>query len=271
MRRAWAGIGRGLPALAGVLLIWGVAAGACAAEKPLAAAGRAVLAKYQDALVTVRLTAKVHRVYQGQEHAGRETTSEVSGTVLTPSGLTVFSAASGDPSGASTSRSAGSETDFTDTKIVLRDGRELPARFVLRDRDLDLAFVMPEEQGLSLPYVAFDAGATLAPLDDVVFIYPLGKAHGREPAVALGMVQAVLTKPRRLMAVDLVTGLRSMGCPAFSATGQIVGLVVLKPASEQSGGADGLRGTLDMLQPVIVPAETVRDLAKQATAKPATP
>jgi hypothetical protein len=82
------------------------------------------------------------------------------------------------------------------------------------------------------------------------------------------MVQAVLTKPRRLMAVDLVTGLRSMGCPAFSATGQIVGLVVLKPAGEQAASGEGLRAMLDLIQPVIVPAETVRELAQQASAKP---
>jgi S1-C subfamily serine protease len=271
MARARAGIGRKLQGLAGVLVMLGVAAGASADERALVAAARAVLAKHQDALVTVRLTAKVRRVYQGQERAGRETTSEISGTVLTPSGLTVVSAASGDPSGPGASGGAGSETDITDTKLVLRDGRELAARFVLRDRDLDLAFVMPEEQGLSLPYVAFDAGATLAPLDDIIHIYPLGKAHGREVAVALGMVQAVLTKPRRLMAVDLVTGLRSMGCPAFSATGQIVGLVVLKPAGEQAASGEGLRAMLDLIQPVIVPAETVRELAQQASAKPSQP
>jgi S1-C subfamily serine protease len=210
-------------------------------------------------------------VPEGQERSGRESTSEISGTVISPSGLTVVSASSGDPSGPGGARRPGIETDITDTKLVLRDGRELPARYVLRDRDLDLAFVMPDEQGLSLPYVPFASGAPLAALDDVIHIYPLGKAHGREAAVALGRVHAVLTKPRRLMAVDLVTGLRSIGCPAFNAAGQVAGLVALKPAGEGGSAAEGLRDMLDMLQPVIVPAETVAELAKQASAKPAQP
>jgi len=255
-----------IPALALVL----AATTAGAGDERLVASARGVLARYGGALVTVRLTAKVRNVYQGREQSGRESTSEISGVTLSPSGLTVVSHSSGDPSGPSSSRGGGPDVDITDTKLVLQDGRELAARFVLRDRDLDLAFVMPEEQGLTLPYVPFEDAAALQPLDDVIHIYLLGKMHNREVAVALGKVQAVLTKPRRLAAVDLLTGLRSLGCPAFNAAGQVVGLVVMKRAPDQAGGYGGLRDTLDALQPVIMPAETIRELAAQA-AKPATP
>jgi hypothetical protein len=256
--------------------IWGVA-GACAllaatpvlavGDEALVAAARAVLEKHKAALVTVRQTVKTRMVYQGKEQTARESTSEISGTVITPAGLTVVSDSSGDPSGPSRGGSASIETDVTDVKLVFQDGREIPARFVLRDRDLDLAFVMPEEPAANLSFIAFDADVSEKPLDDVIYLSLLGKAHNREVAVALGKVHAVLTKPRTLLAVDLVDGLRSLGCPAFSATGQVLGLVVLKPSTDQTSSPEGLRDMLDMLQPVLVLAETVKELAAQAEAK----
>ena len=48
------------------------------------------------------------------------------------------------------------DIDTTDVKLLLEDGREIPARFVLRDHDLDLAFVLPGASDLKLPYISLD-------------------------------------------------------------------------------------------------------------------
>jgi S1-C subfamily serine protease len=239
-----------------------------AADQGLVTTARSVLAKYKGALVTVRLTVKVRMVYQGKEQGSRESTSEISGTVLTPAGLTVVSNASGDPSGPVRSGRPDFQSDVTDVKLVLQDGREVAAKFVLRDRDLDLAFLQPEEPGLSLPYVAFERSVPVQPLDDLIQLSLLGKSNNREVAVSLDKVQAVLTKPRTLLAIDLVDGLRSLGCPAFDAKGQPVGLVVMKPSAEGEPPPEGLRDMLDLMQPVVIPADTVQELAAQAQAKP---
>jgi hypothetical protein len=255
---------------AGCALLVATAASA-AGEQGLVATARGVLAKYRGALVTVRLTVKVRMVYQGKEQGARESTSEISGTVLTPAGLTVVSESSGDPSGPSRSARRDFESDVTDVKLVLQDGREVAAKFVLRDRDLDLAFILPEETGLKLAYVPFERGVPAQPLDDLIQLSLLGKAHNREVAVSLGKVQAVLTKPRTLLAIDLVNGLRSLGCPAFDAKGEPVGLVVLKPSPEGAPSPEGLRDMLDLMQPVVIPADAVRELAAQAEIKKPNP
>ena len=255
---------------AGCALLAATAASA-AGEQDLEAVARGVLAKYRGALVTVRLTVKVRMVFQGKEQGSRESTSEISGTVLTPAGLTVVSESSSDPGGPSRSSRRDFESDVTDVKLVLQDGREVAAQFVLRDRDLDLAFVLPSEAGLKLPYVPFEHDASVQPLDDLIQLSLLGKAHNREVAVSIGKVQAVLTKPRTLLAIDLVNGLRSLGCPAFSAKGEPVGLVVLKPAPEGSASPEGLRDMLDLMQPFVIPAADVRELAAQAEVKKPNP
>ena len=36
------------------------------------------------------------------------------------------------------------ETEVNDIKILLEDGAEVPAEIVLRDKDLDLAFIRPK-------------------------------------------------------------------------------------------------------------------------------
>ncbi len=256
--------------------IWAAAAaGVLLAAAPLLAAGdealvataRSVLEKNQAALVTVRQTVKIHMVYQGKEQAARESTSELAGTVLTPAGLTVVSDSSGEPSGSPRGANSAVDTEVTDVKLVFQDGREIPAHFVLRDRDLDLAFVMPEDPATNLAFVPFTSDVSAKPLDDVIFLSLLGKNNNREVAVALGKVQAVLTKPRTLLAVDFLHGLRSLGCPAFSATGQVLGLVVLKPSADQTSTAESLRDMLDLMQPVVISTETVKELAAQAEAK----
>src|SRR4051812_48389278 len=87
-------------------------------DKALKVAGRALLSKYQDALVSVKLVLKAGNV---------ESQAEIAGTVLSPTGLTVVSDFTSNPGGLFGDDP--SRTETTDVKLVLQDGKELPAKF----------------------------------------------------------------------------------------------------------------------------------------------
>lgn len=236
-------------------------------------AARAALARYGDVIVTVKVVLKRRYISQGRERGSNETPMELSGTVLTPGGLTVVSDVTTNP-GALTPGAPDAEsrvdTDTTDVKLVLKDGREIPARFVLRDQDLDLAFLLPDVKGLDLPYL--DLKATAAPipvaLDDLVFIFPMAKSLNREVGVALERVRAVTKKPRTFVASDMTLGVQGLGCPVFDGMGRTVGVAVVRRAPRVAPSGGGFRDMFESFTPVVLTAADVQEVADQALKQP---
>ncbi len=258
-------------ALAGILVA--VAGAAWADEAALKAVARATLEKNAPAVITVRLTLKTRVVFQGREANTSESTMEIAGTVISAAGLTVVSDVSSNPSGLFPDRADGPkvETETTDVKLVLRDGKEIPAKFVLRDTDLDLAFLLPEEKGLSLPFVSLEKGPVPEPLDDLVFLYAMGKTLNRDVALMVAKVRAVVHRPRTFVVADFITGLQALGCPVFDASGKAVGLVVLRRAAVAPSPGGSLRDMMDMMAPVVLTAGDVQKVAAQVAALPPQP
>ncbi len=268
---------RAQPAVLGILL-WSASAAALPAPSPAAravdtpgdarSAARRALERYADAVVTVRVVLKRRLISQGRERGSAESQLEVAGTVLTPAGLTVVSDATTNPAALSGDSDGETrlDTEATDVKILLRDGRELPARFVLRDGDLDLAFVVPDETGLALTHL--DLGATAGPvpqpLDALAYLFPLPRSLGRETGVALDHARGVARKPRTFVASDMVLGMQSLGCPVFDATGRAVGLSVMRRAPRTSTAGGGFRDVFDAFTPVVLTAADVQSVARQA-------
>jgi hypothetical protein len=227
-------------------------------EAKLKTAAKEVLAKYQDALVTVKLLVKLRG-------STSESQLEIAGTVLTPAGLTVVSDFTSNPY--SLFSPGEDKTETIDVKLILKDGREVPSSFVLRDRELDLAFVMPKDKEQDLPHLKLDQGPVPEPLDDLVYLYPLGKSLNRQAAVTLGRVEAVVKKPRLFVVSDLFTGVQSLGSPVFDGTGRPVGVVVLRRSPTPPKSVSGVRDVLDLLKPVILTAKDIQ-LAANQIAKP---
>ena len=123
------------------------------------------------------------------------------------SGLTVLSLGSLNPGAmmAKLMGSAGSNgqpaveitSEPTDVKIRLSNGRELPAKIVLRDEDLDLAFLRPTTKP-DTPLVALDLTDAAKPalLDQVLVLSRLGRVGGWTAGAALYDVGAIIEKPR---------------------------------------------------------------------------
>jgi S1-C subfamily serine protease len=116
--------------------------------------GRDIYNKHQHAVVTIQLVQKL--TARGKSTENKQA---LTGTVLDPSGLTVLALSSCDPSELSRRLSGESSLDIeiSDVKILMEDGTEIPAEIVLRDKDLDLAFIRPKTKPAA-PMDAIDIG-----------------------------------------------------------------------------------------------------------------
>ncbi len=238
--------------------------------------GREIFKKNQRTVVTVQIVQKTTFSMPGQGSPSRETKQDITGTVVDPSGLTVLALSACDPSAMYETMMAGMadeeaqfkmESELTDVKILLDDGTELPAEVVLRDKDLDLAFIRPKTKPAS-PMAAIDLtkAAQAQVLDQVITLNRLGNAAGRAYAASVERVTAVVQKPRTFYIPDSTMTATSLGSPAFALDGNILGVFVMRTVSSKSGmGMFNFRP--DGLTSIILPATDVLKAAKQAPAK----
>jgi len=250
-------------ALAGLLI-----AGLTASADELADKGRAIFKKHQKAVVTVQVVLKTRFTMQGSAGQSGETRQDITGTVIDPSGLVVLSLTATDPSTV-VQNAAGNdarfkiETELSDVKILLEDGNEIPAEVVLRDKDLDLAFARPKTP-LTTPMEALDfANSGKADiLDDLVSINRLGNAAGRAYAANLERISAIVQRPRLFYVPEASMSTTTLGAPAFTPDGKVLGLFVMRSTKGRSGGMAGI--SPDVVAGIIVPADAVLKAAQQA-------
>jgi S1-C subfamily serine protease len=227
--------------------------------------GRDIFKKHQHAVVTVQ---EVLKVSSGGTSRANETKQDLTGTVLDPSGLTVLALSACDPS-EMVQRMMGEEyarrvdTEISDMRILLDDGTEVPAEIVLRDKDLDLAFIRPKTKPTS-PMACVDLTKTSPAqvLDEVVTLNRLNSAAGRAYAASVERISAVIQKPRTFYIPDSTMTSTSLGSPAFAQDGNLVGVVVMRTISSRGGAST--RNYRDSMASIILPAEDIAKAAKQA-------
>ncbi|HWF19978.1 MAG TPA: serine protease [Verrucomicrobiae bacterium] len=221
--------------------------------------GRDIFNKHQHAVVTVQL---VQKIAANGKYQARESKQEVTGTVLDSSGLTVLALSSCDPSELTRRMTSDSslEIELSDIKIMLEDGTEIPADIVLRDKDLDLAFIRPKTK-TAAPMDAIELGKAshAQVLDQLITLNRLKRAAGRAFSASVERISAVVQKPRTFYIPDGSQTDTTLGSPAFALDGNVVGLVVMRAVSAQ--GAASMR---DCLTAIILPAEDIAKAASQA-------
>lgn len=231
-----------------------------AATEAEAATGRALVKRYADTIVSVELVVVVKT---GGERGSqsREVKRETNGTMIAGNGLTVTSLSLIDPRAAAGGRAAeGPETEFKEVKLRLADNSEVAAQVILKDSDLDLAFIAPESAaaaaGHTFAFVRLEEAAEATVLGNYYEITRMPKTLQRTPIVQMSTVVGMIERPRRFVLVTEQTP----GCPVFDAQGKVLGISVYY----SSGG----RQVANM----ILPAGDVADMAKQAMlAKPDNP
>src|SRR5439155_18021693 len=155
------------------------------------------------------------------------------------------------------------EAEVTDVKLLLDDGVELSAEIVLRDKDLDLAFIRPKaKQSSAMAAVDLSKAAKADVLDQVITLNRLGRAAGRAYSASVERISAVVQKPRTFYIPDSTMTATGLGSPAFALDGNIVGVMVMRTLSNGGGTMNNFRS--DNATSIILPAEDVLKAAKQA-------
>jgi hypothetical protein len=240
----------------------------------IAAAGRRILADHQDAIVTVKLVINYNVSFGARDQQG-ETKTEAVGTIIHPSGLTLISLSTIDTSELWRSRMRGAsqsqlkvDMQVKDAKITLADGTEIPAEVVLRDKDLDLAFLRPTDKP-SKPLPAIDLAKSAKPqvLDEVICLNRLGKIANRVVAVSIERIDALVERPRPFYVLS-PGGSSGVGSPVFAANGALLGILLIRNAPTEGeaniasyfSASSGSYGFF----PVVVPAADILEDARQA-------
>lgn len=217
---------------------------------------KAIMREWQDAVV---LTRTVLEMYESERKI------EGLATMINQEGLAVISLSSIDP--ASLYRTGFEETKVKDIKMILSDNTEIPSKIVLRDPELDLAFIKPLEKiERDLTFVSLPEHTTPEILDQVVILSRLGSTMGNVPAISIARIQAIIEKPRTMFMPDPFTGLVSgMGTPVFALDGTIIGILLLRVTRESESYPSDAAGisSLGML-PVILPAREIIDVMERA-------
>jgi S1-C subfamily serine protease len=224
--------------------------------------GRDVFKKNEHAVVTVQVVLKASTSRGGRSSEPNESKNDLTGTVIDPSGLTVMALSACDPSDLyrRISDEYKMETEINDIKILLDDGTEIPAQIVLRDKDLDLAFIRPKTKPAS-PMTAVDLSKSgpAEVLEQVIALNRLNRAAGRGYSASIERISAVIEKPRTFYIPDSTMSTTTLGSPAFLTNGNLLGLFVMRAVN--SGGSGNWR---DSVTTIIIPAEDVLKGAKQA-------
>jgi hypothetical protein len=275
-----------LAATASFLLVSLAVAPGASAEDVTADAAREVFKKHQNAVVWVSAVIKTRgggalAAIMGQQ----EQKVEAVGTIIHESGLVVCSHTNIDPTGYMNQMVGDMKIDGVDgkmefkselsgMKIRLADGTELPAKLVLTDEDLDLAFILPTDtKKKQVPFVNLqggDAGAGAAKetavMDPLVVLGRLDQTLDRQPAVYPARVNAVVKKPRTFY---VCSDLQALGVPAFAADGRPLGIAVMRKQNLGRGAA-GMLGSMTSsggMAVVIIPGQDVMEVAEQALTK----
>jgi hypothetical protein len=241
----------------------------------LRSTGRAKAEQVRGAVITIRIVLKLKIGFSGQAQ-DQEQKVEVAGVVIDASGLTVASAASIDPSGALRKMAGGQasrmkvESEVKETTLLLEDGTEVEADVVLKDTDLDLAFLKPREAGRHFTAVQLRPRTGTVPLLTPIFVVSrLGKLTSRALAVATGEIRASVRGPAPYYVSDPETAV-FVGSVAFTADGAPLGVFVNHFSSSPDGRSGGMfdgafgRSGSDVVLSVLRPVDKVLELAAQA-------
>jgi S1-C subfamily serine protease len=244
-----------IPLLLTAVLLSSAVSPAQAASGADAAAGRELVKRYADAVVGVELVVTMKGTQGDKPLPPREQKREINGTMISAGGLVVLSLGDIDLRNSLPPQLAQQvrfdEPEFKEVKIRLTDNTEIPARVVMKDADLDLAFVAPV--GPAPAGLAWIDLTNTAEPEVLGTYYAIGrgtKALQRVPTVQRQEVVGIVEKPRSFYLMNTY----AISCPSFDATGKVLGIMVRHMSGERATGL------------ITLPAASVAEIAQGAAA-----
>ncbi len=225
---------------------------------------RSLLEKHAECVTWVSVTVRVEVSTGGRSMPAQEQKLEALGTVISKDGLTVLSLNTVDPTSNILSRlrnpGASVQVKYTEVLILMKDGTEVPAKLLLKDIDLDLAFVLPIADSIEIqdginfspvPTAKKPSKNSLQVLDEVVSVSKLGRNLYRQSTLRRGWVNAVIEKPRKYFVIENI----GLGTPIFSRFGEWLGVVVYKMDRGRPSGV------------VTLPSDDILEIAEQVRSR----
>lgn len=261
------------------LLALSLPAASVAGAEDLKAAALAVAKKARGTVVTIRVVLKRKINVTGGQTQEEELKSEVTGTLVDSSGLTVTSAASFDQTAAINAafkriggeRKYAMETELKEATLILEDNTELEAVVVLKDTDLDIAVIRPREKLPGpLPAVSLKLRRTVPQLlDSLIVPGRMGKFGNRAASLSVGTVKSVVKGPRTFCICESDVS-SNLGCIAYGEDGEPLGMLVAKPPPDTGDNAspastkDGDVTVSVNLTAILRPIDDVIEVVEQA-------
>lgn len=228
---------------------------------------RKVLQGNEKAVIRINVVIKQSVSFGGQGGRNRESKKEILGTLIDPTGLTLVSLSRIDP-GAALSGSGGEahgfeiKTELSGIKMLLADGKEIPAKVILRDKDLDIAFVAPEqkpsENNFSFISLENKTKKAVEIMDQGILLTRAEKIAKRVSMVNLLRINAIVSKPRTFYISD---GITALGTPVFATDASLIGITLIRMNLES---ADAMFGGESDAVYIILPVDEMTEVVTQA-------
>lgn len=153
------------------------------------------------------------------------------------------------------------KTEVTSLR-VLRGTDEVESEIVLRDRDLDLAFMRPvKKPGSPWPFVELNGAATVEAFDPIYVLGRMGRVANRLTTVVELRIQGIIEKPRTTFFLGEYPG---QGMPVFTESGACLGINVTRtlkmPSSSGMGYTSGYQSNMAS---IVVPGPDILELVEQ--------
>lgn len=244
-------------------------AGTLLAQDEVAAA-RKTLQTYEKGVITLSAVLKFEVRGVGVSVPSQERKTECVATIIDPGGLAVTALTNLNPQVKIRRGSRGAmrnlelDSQVQEVKYRLADGTEVPARVVLKDEDLDLAFLAPlepldeqtQEKIVAIPLD--DAVSSAEALDPTVLIARANDDLSYVSTIRLGRIVATISQPRTCY----LNSLGMLGAPVFDREGKLLGIVCRCVKSE--GGSTNVLRLQATPKHLILPAAAVARLVPQA-------
>lgn len=232
---------------------------ATAGADDLSERGRAVFSATRDSVITVK--AVISMSFGGEE---QENEQEANATVINGDGLAVLSLSAVDLTSlfaAMENLPEGVSSKLVSLKMVFQDGAEHDAEVVLRDKDLDLAFIRPTAKP-EAPFsnVNLENLAVPGVMDPVVVVGQMGAVAQRAHIAFIERIEGVVEKPRRFFILGEHRAEQVMCSPVFTMEGGFAGIGVMRVTR-------GGRSMQENMMVIVVPAAQIAELVEQVPAR----